>query len=66
MSFITISHPYGTFYKLHPFRYSRCTKRFSSGRLVDFMLGPSHWTFLPTPARIARLPSSTISVSGPA
>ena len=42
------------------------TNWFNSGRLLDFIAGPSHSTRLPTPARIARLPNSTISVSGPA
>ncbi len=52
-------------YNVQPFRYSRRTYWLMAGRLVHFMLGPSQSSFLPTPARIARLPKRTISVSGP-
>ena len=50
---------------VQPWRYSRCTYWFNSGRFVDFMLTPSHSTGLFRPARMARCPTSSISRKGP-
>ena len=45
-----------------PLRHGRLSQRFKSGKFVHCMLGPSHSTLLPTPARIARCPRSKNSV----
>ena len=52
-------------YSVQPFRYSRRTYWLMAGRFVHVISEPFQ-SSLPTPARMARLPRRTNSVSGPA
>jgi len=49
-------------YTSQPWRFLRLTYCSASGQLGDFMFGPSHSIFLPSPTRRAMQPSRMISV----